>query len=81
MKRNSKLMKQAVNVYRTENYIVEQVLWFKGNDIDDAALFSNDTYYLRTDDRDYDYEEIFWARDNIDGKRIKTNMYSRKYID
>ena len=74
-------MEGAMNVYRTEEYIVKQVFCVKYSDVEDNAVLSHDTYYTRTIDRDFDYDEIFQKRRNIDGKRIPSNMYSRRYVD
>ena len=45
-------------------------------------LISDDTYYARTQKRDAEYNVIFGERGKeIDGKRIKSSMFTRKYID
>ncbi len=74
-------MEDAMNVYRTENYIVKQVFGVKYSDVENTAIISYDTYYLRTVERDEDYEDIFWERKHIDGKRVPSTMYTRKYVD
>ena len=68
------------NIYRTENYIVCQVLSMRCGD-NDNLMMSFDTYYLRTDKRDEQYEMLFADRRRINGKRLPASMYTRKYID
>lgn len=71
----------ATNVYRTKDFIVKQRVFFRENDPQENHLASFDTYYARTCERDAIYEAWFADRFNIDGKRIKTAMYTRTYID
>ena len=71
----------ANNVYRTENYIVKQVIGVRLSDELNNVVFSFDTYYHRTKKRDKIYEKAFAARKNIDGKRLPTTMYARTYIE
>ena len=72
--------RDADNVYRTDNYIVKQVLNVCKNSNTGNTLISTDTYYLRTQSRDTLYELWFAERDNVDGKRIPATMQTRKYI-
>lgn len=69
------------NVYRTKNYIVTQDLQYKDNVIFDNVLLSHDTYYKRTKKRDSEYITLFSDKERIDGKRIPSTSYTRKYID
>ncbi len=71
----------ADNVYRTEYYIVKQRVILRNKDACGNFLISIDTYYARDDERDYVYETLFADRKNIDGKRIKTAMFTRTYVD
>lgn len=71
----------ANNVYRTENYIVKQVIGVRLSDELNNVVFSFDTYYLRTKKRDKIYEKAFAARKNIDGRHLPTTMYARTYIE
>ncbi len=71
----------ANNVYRTQNYIVKQVIGVRLSDELNNVVFSFDTYYHRTKKRDKIYEKAFAARKNIDGKRLPTTMYARTYIE
>ena len=73
--------KGATNVYRTKHYIVKQVLGVKCENIEDNAIFSHDVYYARTKRRDIEYVLKFKNRRNIDGKRLPTTMYSRRYVE
>ena len=74
-------MVDAMNVYRTRDYIVKQVIGIKYSDVENIAVISNDTFYRRTKKRDREYERIFWERKQINGKRIPSTMYARTYID
>ena len=71
----------ANNVYRTENYIVKQVIGVRTSDEENNIIMSFDTYYRRTKKRDKIYERAFARKKHIDGKRLPSTMYSRKYID
>lgn len=73
--------KGAINVYRTENYIVKQVFGISLDSSLGNVTMSYDTYYLRTPDLDAIYEYMFSDRKNIDGKRLHTSMYVRTYIE
>ena len=79
----NELLTDTCNVYRTENYIVKQDISITTDE--DTAIsksVSCDTYYLRTPERDRDYEYIFEFRGKkIDGKRIRVAMYTREYIE
>ena len=74
-------MVDAMNVYRTRDFIVKQVIGIKYSDVENIAVISNDTFYRRTKKRDREYERIFWKRKQINGKRIPTIMYARTYVD
>lgn len=74
-------MVDALNVYRTRDYIVKQVIGIKYSDVENIAVISNDTFYRRTKKRDREYERIFWERKQINGKRIPSTMYARTYVD
>ena len=71
----------ANNIFRTENYIVKQVIGVRLSDELNNVVFSFDTYYHRTKKRDKIYEKAFAARKNIDGRRLPTTMYARTYIE
>jgi len=73
----------ADNVYRTREYIVKQQISTSVNKNSLIThLISEDTYYLRTPKRNVEYNIIFKVRGkNIDGKRIRSTMYTRKYVD
>ena len=79
MRKNNNL-NETINVYRTKLYIVIQSLCLKLDDIENNLLVSFDKYYLRTKSRDKRCETYFRNRKNINGKRIKTAMYSRTYL-
>lgn len=66
----------ATNVYRTEEYIVNQHLTYVAEALGITRILSEDTYFLRTKLRDMLYEQLF----ENDGKRIHASMYVRTYI-
>lgn len=74
-------MEDAMNVYRTRDYIVKQVVCVKYSSVEYNLVLSHDTFYRRTKKRDREYERIFGDRKHIDGKRIPSTMYARTYID
>ena len=65
---------EAANVYRTKNYIVEQVLCLKDDNVHTAQMCSHDTFIRRTKKRDEKKKKLFASRKHIDGKRMPTNM-------
>ena len=71
----------ATNVYRTRDFIVKQVVGFKCDDAGNSAVISHDTFYRRTRQRDREYETAFCMRTYIDGKRFRSSMCERKYVD
>ena len=73
-------LKNATNVYRTRRYIVKQCVTLRSDEYC-TYLFSHDTYYLCTPKRDREYEAVFADRIHVNGKRIHTDMYARKYVD
>ena len=74
-------MIDAMNIYRTRDFIVKQVIGISYSDVENIAVISNDTFYRRTKKRDREYERIFWERKHINGKRIPSTMYARTYVD
>lgn len=70
----------ATNVYRTREYIVRQEIVLR-DDEPGTYLFSRDTYFLCTSERDREFEELFSDRADLNGRRIRTAMYVRTYID
>lgn len=79
MKQRPVFLKEAINVYRTPHHIVKQRLGFLFNDGEANELMSRDTFYVRTPERDAEYEIRFQNRTKIDGKRIRTNVTVREY--
>ena len=71
----------ATNVYRTKQFIVRQSIGFQYDCKENNAVFSHDTFYRRTPERDKQYEIFFCHRRHIDGKRLPSTMYSRTYIE
>ncbi len=72
---------QAINVYRTRKYIVTQDIYLNECVDGSSVLFSKDTYYLRNRKLDKQYETQFKDREYINGKRVHTTMYTRKYFE
>jgi len=72
---------QAINVYRTRKYIVTQDIYLNECVDGSSVLFSKDTYYLRNKKLDKQYEVRFKDREYINGKRVHTTMYTRKYFE
>ena len=70
----SDLLEGATNVYRKQE--IEVLV----NRHDNNAVVSHDTFIRRTKLRDRFYEILFCARKNIDGKRLPSTMYDRKYV-
>lgn len=66
-----------INVYRTRLFIVCQEISPAGSE-EGTMLYSKDSFYLRTKDRDLIYHEVYKNRGN-DGKRIKAKISSRTY--
>lgn len=73
-------IKEATNVYRTKDFIVKQIIAIEYDCCEDNEVFSHDTYYKRTPTRDREYEYLFGGRRNIDGKRLPSTVYNRRYI-
>lgn len=74
-------MDDAMNVYRTKNYIVKQVVKIKYSDTENNVVLSHDTFYRRTPKRDFEYVCVFGCRKKLNGKRIPSTMYARTYVD
>ena len=73
---------EADNVYRTKDYIVCQKVSLCRSGKGNTLIMSDDVYILRTRKRDNDYELIYKVRGkNINGKRMRSASYIRKYID
>ncbi|MBE5745671.1 MAG: hypothetical protein E7359_00045 [Clostridiales bacterium] len=75
------LLKNGTNVYRTKHFVVIQNISFGLYKDRNNAILSEDIFYKRTYVRDKQYEHIFKERNNINGKRLHSTMYSRIYID
>lgn len=75
-------MMDADNVYRTQNYIVCQKVSLCRSGKGNTLLLSEDTYLLRTQKRDAEYELVYKVRgQKINGKRMRSGTYTRKYVD
>jgi len=75
-------IQEAENVYRTKDYIVAQFVKPAYDKRTMSTLYgSEDTYFERTSKRDAEYELIFEDRgSNLEGKRIRTAFFTRKYV-
>lgn len=69
------------NAYRTKNYLVVQHIEIKHDKEENTVLCSYDTFYKRTPEREKNYKKIFKNRLNLDGKRIRTAMSTRTYVE
>lgn len=74
-------LENAHNIYRTSGFIVKQYLSTEITENGNIIMLSEDTYYARTDKRDAEFESIFGFRDNVDGKRIRSTMFTRVYVE
>jgi len=76
------LLKDATNIYRTKGYIVKQRISISDVVDGNTVMFSDDIFYLRTPARDNLYEKMFVSiRRNLNGKRIKTALHTRHYVE
>ena len=73
-------VKDATNVYRTENYIVKQRIVLESDVEEGENLCSYDTFYSRTAKRDAEYVAIFASRRKINGKRMRMSLSTRRYV-
>ena len=71
----------ATNVYRTKYFIVKQSMSVNHDENEGNSVISHDTYYMRTRKRDAEYEQLFSTRKRLNGKRLPTTMYTRRYVD
>ncbi|MBQ7788816.1 MAG: hypothetical protein IJ398_04085 [Clostridia bacterium] len=71
----------ANNVYRTKQYIVKQQVTVVMSANGDSYIISNDTFYLRNPKRDFEFALAFQKRQNLNGKRLPSSTYTRKYVD
>lgn len=69
------------NVYRTKYFIVKQSVSVNRDEFEGNSVISHDTYYMRTRKRDSEDEQLFGARRHLNGKRLPTTMYTRRYVD
>lgn len=78
----TEFLHDADNVYRTKHYIVKQKIKICADQSKQAQILTEDTYYLRTFDRDLVYKQVFRTRGNkLNGVRLKSSLYTRTYID
>ena len=73
-------MKDADNVYRTDKFIVKQRIAIQTNSVEDNSIISYDTYYKRTVRRDFIYNLKYQNKLNLEGKRLPSSSYVRKYV-
>ncbi|MBQ3213953.1 MAG: hypothetical protein IJB10_02980 [Clostridia bacterium] len=78
---DKKFLTKADNVYRTSNYIIRQDVFFLNLNKCNCLILCKDIFYLRTPKRDKEYEDYFKDREeDINGKRVHSSLYIRKYI-
>lgn len=69
------------NLYRTKDYIITQKLSFTSDKDAVAVLISRDTFFRRTALRDKQYEYLCsFRKGNINGKRLKSSLSTRKVV-
>ena len=73
-------LKEANNVYRTKQHIVTQQIKYVNDPFLGSYIESHDVFYKRTCDRDAIFEKVFEMRFMIDGDRIHSKLYTRKYL-
>ena len=73
-------MINATNVYRTPEYIVRQQITIVASPGKDSYLLSEDTYFERTPLREFQYICVFANRRRVDGRRLPSTAYTRKYV-
>jgi len=78
--KNLDFLDDCVNVYRTKNYIVKQLLDIEVSELFDNVIISHDTFYLRTPARDTKYEKAFKGKANIEGRRLPSTSSTRRYV-
>ena len=81
MKNIPAFVKDATNVYRTKEFIVKQVIDIQYDSQEAGNVLSHDTYYKRTPLRDRQYEYLFSERRILNGKRLPSTAYTRRYVD
>ena len=75
------IMKDLREIRYYYSRIVKQRIDIEVDMEDDNVLISYDTYYVRTQKRDKEYEYGMSEKQNIDGKRMRTSMYARRYVE
>ena len=66
----------ANNAYRTEKHIVTQQIAFEKSEMAGSRLTSDEVFY----ERNLVFEKVFANRTNVNGKRLRVTMYSRRYV-
>ena len=78
----SELLRNSTNIYRTEQYIVKQQISVSNVIDGNTVMISDDIFYVRTPIRDRMFEKLFEStRRNLNGKRIKTALHTRHYVE
>ena len=72
-------LENATNVYRTKKYIVKQDVFLEYDKCGNSRIYSKDTYYLCNKQLDKEFEYIFKDRDCVNGKRVHSTLYTRRY--
>ena len=71
----------ADNIYRTEHFIVKQVVCLEYDLVESNRLLSFDTYYRRTPKRDMAFNVIFQDKRYSEGVRLPSTHQNRKYVE
>lgn len=76
-----KMLEGATNIYRTKKYIVKQCMGMEYHDELYNVFCSQDTFIKRNKTRDKEYEKLFNIKQDLNGRRIHSSMYSRRYLN
>ena len=68
------------NVYRTKDFIVAQHISLAYDEAVGAVSVSDDVYYKRTASRDMNFDFIQMGEMILEGRRIPTQSYIRRYV-
>ena len=74
------IITKATNVYRTKDYIVAQELEVQIDNVERNCIISHDVYFKRNKLRDKQFDYLFRFRKNINGRRLVSSMYNRRYV-
>ena len=68
------------NVYRTKDFIVAQHISLAYDEAIGAVSVSDDVFYKRTASRDMNFDFIQMGEQILEGRRVPTQSYIRRYV-